>query len=177
MVVDTLYLTALLESGEMVVDLINQFVVSADDMHLTDRNVGIAKHQLVEVHLSDFPFQRFLTPHKILMIAGDDTREGYPGRLKFNLTGTERVALDEIFHRIVAGFEHGSMLFQHRLCDKLHRVAFEHSDTDAVIVDDILRREIRSTCVAPSTGEDEVGLSTLEGSDGVTPFFHDKTVG
>ena len=79
-VVDGLDIASLFETGELLVDEVDDFMVVANDAQLTSREVNFVEGNVVDVQFLDFTFQRQLAPDEVLLLAAADVAEGSLGR-------------------------------------------------------------------------------------------------
>ena len=103
---DDLYLSALLQARVVVVHLLNEPLVVADDVDVADGNLHLVEHDALEVELAYLPLQRLLAPDKILVDAVGDARQRHLGRLEFHFTAESRVKTVEEETGVVVRLQH-----------------------------------------------------------------------
>ena len=175
-VVYLLHHAALLQARIVVVNLVNEFLVTSDDVDFADGNVDAAQHQALDVEFLDFPLQRSLAPDEVLVVAHDKTHQCRFGRLVVNLHGARGVVGYIVLHGIVGGFEDRPFRVEHLERHPGGRVAL-HGHNDAVIVDDVLRHVVGGMPETLGVRHDDVGIAAPEGLDGVAPVLHHEAYG
>ena len=169
-------LATLLQARVLVVYLLNQLPVVSNDMNLGDGNAHVVEHDALEVEFLDFPLQRLLTPHIVFVIAVEHTQQRHLGCLELHAAVAHRVAVHEVESGEVTGLEDSPLALQ--LTERHHADGIGvHSHADAIVVDDILREHIGVASVAAGIGQDDVGITALEGLQGDAPVFHHEPAG
>ena len=161
-VLDGCNLAALLQARVLVVYLLDQLAVAADDMDLGDGDAHVVEHDALEVELLDLPLQRLLAPHVVFVVAVEHAHQRHLGRLELHAAVAHRVAVHEVEGGVVAGLEDSTIVLQ--LIKRHHADGVGvHGHTDAIVVDDIIREDIGFATVAAGISQDDVGIAALKG--------------
>nr|WP_254795153.1 hypothetical protein [Xylanibacter ruminicola] len=169
-------LAPLLQARVLVVYLFNQLPVAANDMDLGDGDAHVVKRDALEVEFLDFPLQRLLAPHVVFVVAVEHAQKCHLGRLELHTAVAHRIAVHEVEGRVIAGLEDGTITLQ--LTERHHTDGIGvRGHADAIVVDDILREDVGLATVAAGIGQDDVGITALEGLQGDAPVFHHEPAG
>ena len=164
-------LSSLLQTRVLVVYLLDQLPVAADDMDFRDGDAHVVEHDALEVEFLDLPLQWLLAPHVVFVVTIEHAHQRHLRRLELHAAVAHRVAVHEVEGGVVAGLEDGTIALQ--LIERHHADGIgAHGHADAIVVDDILREDVRLATVAAGIGQDEVGIAALEGLQGDAPVFH-----
>ena len=175
-VLDDGNLTALLQTGVLVIDLFYQLAVCTDDVDLGDGNAHIVEVDAFKVQFLDLPFQGFLAPDIVFVVAVEQTHQSHLRGLELHECGAGGVSVEEVTGGVVAGFEDGSLALQ--LLESYHASGVGMGGhADAVVVDDIVGDIVRLLAVAAGIGKDNVSILALEGLQGSAPLLHDELDG
>ena len=169
-------LSPLFQARVLVVNLLYQLTVTPYEVDFGDGDVHVVEDDSFEVEFLDLPFQRFLAPHVVFVVAVDESRQRHLRRLELHAAVHGGVYVPEIVGGVVAGLEHGAFTLQ--LLHGYHagRVGM-HGHTYAVVVDNVLRKDVWVATVSAGVGQDDVGIAALEGLQGYAPVFHHKITG
>ena len=169
-------LAPLLQARVLVVDLLDQLTVVADDMDFGDGDAHVVEHDALKVKFLDFPLQRLLAPHVVFVITVKHAHQRHFGRLELHAAVAHRVAVHKVESGVVAWLEDGPIALQ--LAERHHADGIgTHGHADAIVVDDIFREDVGVATVAAGIGQDDVGIATLKGLQGDAPVFHHKPAG
>ena len=129
-------LAALLQARVLVVYLLDQLPVAADDMDFGDGDAHVVEHDALEVEFLDFPLQRLLAPHVVFVVTIEHTHQRHLGCLELYAVVAHRVAVHEIEGGVVSGLEGGTLALQ--LTERHHADSIGmHGHADAIVIDDI----------------------------------------
>ena len=103
-VMHLLQFTALLHTGHLIIDEIDEFLVIAYDADLTIGNVNIDSGQTVDGQLFLLPHQRALAPDEVVVATVVDSSKGIFGRVVFD-GNLKLTLLDDTVGRIVVLLE------------------------------------------------------------------------
>ena len=129
-------LAALLQARVLVVYLLYQLPVAADDMDFGDGDAHVVEHDALEVEFLDLPLQRLLAPYIVFVVAVEHAHQRHLGCLELHAAVAHRVAVHEIEGGVVAGLEDGTLALQ--LTERHHADGIGvRGHADAIVVDDI----------------------------------------